>query len=230
MHSPPPPPVGIFALCSATHGLQPISHLRLCLFMLFSPFVTRAAGEQAIIVKQGANTCNQPAPPPKPAAFVPDGWPQRFAAGNLLNSTLADKSAQVGNGYLAFFVGGGTECVAGLFNGRLSYPLRTTSHRPNIPSGLTSVFVSSIGGLATDKSSVPAAIDLEASAYLQEYVCGFALLRFISLFLNAAAAHVRVRAELSAICCVCTCVCVCVCVCVCACVRACARSVSCEDS
>lgn len=99
-----------------------------------------------MIVKAGTNTCNAPPSPPKPAGFVPAGWPERLAAGNLLNSTLADKSAQVGNGYLAFFVGGGTECVAGLFNGRLSYPLHTTSHRPNIPSGLTSSFVSAIGG------------------------------------------------------------------------------------
>ena len=56
-------------------------------------------------------------------------WPLRFAAGNLLNSSVNDSGAQIGNGYAAFFVRGGHEFVAGLFNGALSYKLRTTSHR-----------------------------------------------------------------------------------------------------
>jgi hypothetical protein len=132
-------------------------------------------GELAAVLHHVGSKCPAPPPPPPPpapAGWQPPDWAAKYATGALLNSSAADKSAQVGNGYIGFFVGGGTEYIAGFYTGELTATGKhctkicgkCTSHRAPVPSVLTTAQVGTIDGTVAVASA--AAIDLDVHAYL----------------------------------------------------------------
>eukprot|EP00041_Stephanoeca_diplocostata_P022033 m.522676 g.522676 ORF g.522676 m.522676 type:complete len:859 (+) comp21968_c0_seq3:119-2695(+) len=119
-------------------------------------------GELAVLIRPQGPNCKSPPPPAPPPpsnpGWMPGDWQNRFDEGHMLISGPGDKGAQLGNGYAAFFVQGGTEFIAGVFNKR-----QTSSHRAAVPSPLTKAAITAING----NTAIPtaAALDLEMGVY-----------------------------------------------------------------
>ena len=174
-----PPPFtlpGCVAL--SWNGPDSFFHDNVCNFKCNAPkeSVVSNKGEVAAILHPGKNACGTPPPPPPPQqpGWNPPGWAAGYADGSLLNSTASDNSAQVGNGYVAFFVQAGSEFVAGVFTGKLTN--RATSHRASIPSVLTVTSITAATGSSINSTiaATATAIDLENDAYVTAFAAASA--------------------------------------------------------
>eukprot|EP00040_Diaphanoeca_grandis_P037209 m.241379 g.241379 ORF g.241379 m.241379 type:complete len:829 (-) comp33773_c2_seq1:1694-4180(-) len=157
--------VNPLCVCASWNGPDSFYHDNTCNLHCSTAGKKSDKGEIGVIVRPQATMCKTPSPPTPPVAgLTPPGWKERFDQGQLLISSVSDQGAQIGNGYSAFFIGQGYECISGLFNGHLSYTMHTTSHRAKVPSVLTTAKISSMNSMNLPQTA--AALDLEQGVYM----------------------------------------------------------------